>query len=250
VLLGLTRRCDSGFPWGTMARPDRQATQLTPSEMAFLAGPVYAEAETPWRDDPAFMLLSQYPGLRDSVGGRVADALTQAIGLVQALARVDLRALAQQRRPATGLCLGFGMNLLEPYDLLRTFALDCVHAYEWMSEQVLDAARTYGALQRQDPVLLSTHLRVHHGTISELSAVADHSVGIVYVANVFNREIPMTAATFDRALMEILRVLTSGGIVLSRGSADALETELAPHGRFLLHIPLISVFQKGAGDVR
>jgi hypothetical protein len=178
----------------------------------------------------------------------VADALTQAIGLVQAMARVDLRAIACQSRPATGLCLGFGMNLLEPYDLLRTFALDCVHAYEWMSDQVLDAARTYVALQSQDPVLLPTQLRVHHGTISDLSALADHSVGIVYVANVFNREIPMTPVTFDCALREILRVLTSGGVVLSRGSADALETELAPHGRFLLHIPLISVFQKGAGD--
>jgi Methyltransferase domain len=231
-----------------MTRPDIQSTQLTSAESAFLAGRVYTEAETPWRDDPAFVLLFQYPGLRDSVGGRVADALTQAIGLVQAITQVDLKAVAQQRRPATGLSLGFGMNLLEPYDLLRTFALDCVHAYEWMSEQVLDAARTYAALQSQAPALLPTHLRLHHGTISDLSALADQSVRVVYVANVFNREIPMTAATFDRALREILRVLTNGGIVLSRGSADALETELAPHGRFLLHIPLIAVFQKGDGD--
>jgi hypothetical protein len=230
-----------------MIRPDLQLMQLTPAESAFLAGPVYTEAEAPWRDDPAFTLLSQYPGLRDSVGGRVADALTQAIGLVQAMKRVDLHALAHQHRPATGLCLGFGMNLMEPYDLLRTFALDCVHAYEWMSEQVLDAARMYAVLQNQDSALLATHLRLHHGTISDLSAVADDSVGVVYVANVFNREIPMTAATFDRALREILRVLTSGGLVLSRGSADALETELVPHGRFLLHIPLIAVFQKGDG---
>jgi hypothetical protein len=178
----------------------------------------------------------------------VADALTQAIGLVQAMARVDLRAIVHQNRPATGLCLGFGMNLLEPYDLLRTFALDCVHAYEWMGDQVLDAARACVALQSQDPALLPTQLRLHHGTISDLSALADHSVSIVYVANVFNREIPMTAVTFDRTLSEIIRVLDNGGVVLSRGSADALETELAPHGRFLLHIPLISIFQKGAGD--
>lgn len=230
-----------------MTRPDVQPTSLTLAESAFLAGPVYPDMDTPWREDPAFALLSQYPGLRDSVGGRVADALTQAIGLVQAMTRVDLCALAQQRRPATGLCLGFGMNLMEPYDLLRTFALDRVHAYEWMSEQVLDAARTYAALQRQDPALLPTHLRLHHGTISDLSAVADDSVGVVYVANVFNREIPMTAATFDRARGEILRVLTSGGVVLSRGSADILESELAPHGRFLLRIPLIAVFQKDEG---
>ena len=95
-----------------MTRPDVQSTSLTPAESAFLAGPVYPEDKTPWRDDPAFALLSQYPGLRDSVGGRAADALTQAIGLVQAMARVDLRAIAHQSRPATGLCLGFGINLL------------------------------------------------------------------------------------------------------------------------------------------
>jgi hypothetical protein len=236
-----------------MPRPHTHSTPLTQAEMAFIAGPVYAEAETPWRDDPAFALLSQYPGLRDSVGGRVADALTQAIGLVQAMARVDLRALAHQRQvgqpgqPATGLCLGFGMNLLEPYDLLRTFALDCVHAYEWMGEQVLDAARTYAALQSQEPSLMPTQLRLHHGTISDLSALTDHSIRIVYVANVFNREIPMTAATFEGALKEIVRVLDGGGIVLSRGSSDALEAELEQYGRLLLHTPLISVFQKDGG---
>jgi hypothetical protein len=224
--------------------------QLTQAETAFIAGPIYAGTEIPWRDDPAFALLSQYPGLRDSVGGRVADALTQAIGLAHAMARVDLRALARQRQVgqlATGLCLGFGMNLLEPYDLLRTFALDCVHAYEWMGEQVLDAARAYAALQRREPSLTPTRLRLHHGTISDLSALTDRSIRVVYVANVFNREIPMTAATFEGALREMVRVLGSGGIVLSRGSSDALETELAPHGRLLLHTPLISVFQKGGG---
>lgn len=230
-----------------MTRPDVQLMPLTPAESAFLAGLVYTEAEAPWRDDPAFTLLSQYPGLRDSVGGRVADALTQAIGLVRAMAQVDLHAITHRHRPATGLCLGFGMNLLEPYDLLRTFALDCVHAYEWMSDQVLDAARTYATLQSQDPALLPTQLRLHHGTISDLRALADRSIRIVYVANVFNREIPMTTLTFDRALSEILRVVDRDGVVLSRGSSDALEAELAPHGRFLLHIPLISVFQKGAG---
>lgn len=227
-----------------MTRPNVQLMSLTPAESAFLAGPVYTEAEAPWRNDPAFTLLSQYPGLRDSVGGRVADALTQAIGLVQAMTQVDLHVITHQHRPATGLCLGFGMNLLEPYDLLRTFALDCVHAYEWMSDQVFDAARTYAALQSQDPTVLSTSLRLHHGTISDLRALADRSIQIVYVANVFNREIPMTAVTFDQALSEILRVLDHGGVVLSRGSSDTLETALVPHGRFLLHIPLISVFQK------
>lgn len=231
-----------------MTHPCTHSIQLTQAETAFLAGPIYAEAEIPWRDDPAFALLSQYPGLRDSVGRRVADALTQAIGLVQALARIDLRTLAHQcqpGQPAIGLCLGFGMNLLEPYDLLRTFALDRVHAYEWMSEQVLDAARAYAALQSREPSLTPTQLRLHHGTISDLNALTDRSIRVVYVANVFNREIPMTAVTFDRALKEILRVLDSGGVVLSRGSSGALETELAPYGRLLLHTPLISVFQKG-----
>jgi hypothetical protein len=230
-----------------MPRPRTHATPLTQAEAAFIAGPIYAEAEVPWRDDPAFALLSQYPGLRDSVGGRVADALTQAVGLVQALARTDLRTIARQHQrgqPATGLCLGFGMNLLEPYDLLRTFALDCVHAYEWVGEQVLDAARACAALQRQEPSLAPAQLRLHHGTISDLSALAAQSVRVVYVANVFNREIPMTAETFDRTLGEILRVLGGGGVVLSRGSSGALETELAPHGRLLLHTPLVSVFQK------
>jgi len=211
----------------------------------FIEGSVYADTETPGRDDPAFALLCQYPGLRDSVGGHVAEALTQAIGLVQAMVRTDLRSVVHQRKPANGLCLGFGMNLLEPYDLLRTFALDCVHAYEWMREQVLDAARTYAALQRQEPSLLPAQLRLHHGTMSDLSALPDHSIRVVYTANVFNREIPMSPETFARVLKEMLRVLDSGGVVLSRGSSGVLETELAQHGRMLLHTPLISVFQKG-----
>jgi hypothetical protein len=112
---------------------------------------------------------------------------------------------------------------------------------------VLDAARAYAALQRREPSLAPTQLRLHHGTISDLSALADFSMRVVYVANVFNREIPMTAATFDRTLGEILRVLGGGGVVLSRGSSGTLEIELAPHGRLLLHTPLISVFQKGSG---
>ena len=211
----------------------------------FIEGPIYTETEAPWRDDPAFALLCQYPGLRDSVGGNVADALTQAIGLVQAMARTDLRTVVHHRKPANGLCLGFGMNLLEPYELLRTFALDCVHAYEWMREQVLDAARACAALQRQEPSLLPAHIRLHHGTISDLSALVDRSIRVVYTANVFNREIPMSTETFSCALGEMLRVLDSDGIVLSRGSADVLETELAQHGQLLLHTPLISVFQKG-----
>jgi hypothetical protein len=216
----------------------------------FIEGLVYEDAETPWRDDPAFALLCQHPGLRDSVGGQVADALLQAIGLVQAMTRSDLRSVVHQHQPASGLCLGFGMNLFEPYDLLRIFTLQCVHAYEWMGEHVLDAARAYAALRSQQPSLLPTQLRLHHGTISDLSALPDHSIRVVYAANVFTREIPMSAETFDRALRELLRVLDNGGIVLSRGSAGTLETELAQHGRLLLHTPLISIFQKRGGEER
>lgn len=233
-----------------MTRLLSEKGQLLHSGAEFIEGPVYADTETPWRDDPAFALLCQYPGLRDSVGGHVADALTQAIGLVQAMTKIELRTVVHQRKPANGLCLGFGMNLLEPYDLLRTFALDCVYAYEWMREQVLDAARACATLQSQEPSLLPTQLRLHHGTISDLSALTDRSIRVVYVANVFNREIPMTAGTFDRALSEMLRVLDNGGVVLSRGSSDVLEAELVQHGRLLLHTPLISVFQKGAEEER
>ena len=120
---------------------------------AFIEGPVYAYAQTPWRDDPAFGVLSEHPGLRDSIGGDVASALTLAIELVQAIARIDLHDLVRTRRPARGLSLGFGMNVLEPYDLLQVFELDRVYAYEWIGEQVIEAARTLQALRAAEPAL-------------------------------------------------------------------------------------------------
>jgi hypothetical protein len=210
---------------------------------AFIEGAVYPDEQTPWRDDPAFATVASFPGLRESIGGRTAPALTQAIGLVQALQKVDLMERIQTVTPALGLCLGFGMNGLEPYDVLHTFALDCVHGYEWIGIHVNEAAQVLAALPSEDPPLVG-RIRLHHGTVSDLSAVADASVQVVYTANVFNREVPMSSETFERAMAEICRVLAVGGILLSRGSAGVLEEHLAPHGRWLLHTPLMAVFAK------
>lgn len=209
----------------------------------FIEGEIYEDTKAPWYDDAGFTLIRELPGLRDSVGGRVASALTQAIGLVQALAQVDLSAQVRASTPAQGLCLGFGMNALEPYDLLQVFKLDCVHAYEWIGEQVIEAAQTLHALRTENP-LLPAQIRLHHGTISNLSALTDASIRIVYTANVFNREVPMTPQTLTDAFGEILRVLARGGIVVSRGSSGVLEEKLAQSGRLLLQTPLVSVLQK------
>ena len=209
----------------------------------FIDGPLYPDTEAPWRDDPAYQLLLQFPGLRDAVGGDVAPALMQAIGLVRALAQVDLEALVHQRRPAVGLCLGFGTNLLEPYGLLQVFALDRVHAYEWIGEHVIEAAQSFHALETSEPDL-SSRIRLHHGTISDLNAVASSSVRVAYVANIFNPEIPMAPETFANTVKELLRVVEPAGVVLSRGSSGVFEEALARHGRMLLQNPLVSVFQK------
>lgn len=209
----------------------------------FIAGELYPDEQVPWRDDPAYVLLQQIPGLRESIGGRSAGALQQAIGLVRALTGIDLHAGERANRPAQGLCLGFGMNLMEPYDLLHAFALDRVHAYEWIGEHVTEAAQALQALRTADP-LLPDRLRLHHGTISDLDALPDGSIRVVYIANVFTPEIPMTEETFARAVQEILRVLEVGGVLLSRGSHGVLEAALAQHGRMLLQTPLVSVFEK------
>lgn len=209
----------------------------------FIDGPLYPDTEAPWRDDPAYQLLLQFPGLRDAVGGDIAPALMQALGLVQALAHFDLKALVRRRRPAAGLCLGFGTNLLEPYGLLQVFELDRVQAYEWIGEHVIEAAHSFLALEASEPNL-SSRIRLHHGTISDLNAVADGSVCVAYVANVFNPEIPMASETFTNAVTELLRVVESEGVVLSRGSSGVFEEALAQHGRMLLQNPLVSVFQK------
>jgi hypothetical protein len=217
---------------------------LCPPWRAFIEGVVYADTAAPWRHDPSFALLREFPGLQDSVGGRIPAALTQTMALVQALTQVDMRRVLGARSPARGLCLGFGMNVLEPYDLLQSCGLDVVHAYEWIGARVIEAAQTLAALHTAEP-LLSTRIRLHHGTISHLSGLADASIHFVYAASVFNHEIPMTAPTFTRAIAEIVRVLASGGFLLSRGSAGLLEERLAPHGRLLLHTPSVSVLQKG-----
>jgi hypothetical protein len=212
---------------------------------AFIEGPMYADDQVPWRDDLAFAMIAEHPGLRDSISGRVAPALTQAIGLVRALTGVDLLAVICSRRPAQGLCLGFGMNALEPYDLLRVCELDRVHAYEWIAAQVVEAAQMLQALRHDEPSL-PTRIRLHQGTISDLSALADASIQIIYTASVFTWEVPMMPETFARAMQELLRVLVDGGVVLSRGSAGVLEAHLARHGRTLLSSSLMSIFQKGS----
>jgi hypothetical protein len=220
--------------------------QLAPrlSWQAFIAGNMYADAEAPWSDDPAFSLLREFPGLQASVSGRITAALAQTLALVRALTQVDILHVIHTQRPARGLCLGFGMNVLEPYDLLQACALDVVHAYEWIGEQILEAAQALAALPDSEPAL-ARRIRLHHGTLGHLQALAETSIHLVYAASVFNNEIPMTPQTLTRATAEIIRVLAPGGFMLSRGSAGVLEERLAAHGRLLLHTPSVSVFQKG-----
>jgi hypothetical protein len=209
----------------------------------YIEGEIYPDDETPWCDDPAYELLLQFPGLREGVGGQVAPALTQAIGLVRAVARIDLLTLVRGNRPAQGLSLGFGMNVSEPYDLLRAFELDLVHGYEWIGDHVVEAARSLCVLQRSEPTLPS-RIRLHHGTISDLTVIVDGSIRVTYVANVFNPEIPMAQDTFSKTVREVIRVLEPHGVVCSRGSSGLFEEALTPYGRMLLQNPLVSVFQK------
>ncbi len=211
----------------------------------FIEGPLHSADGAPWRHDPAFAVLAEETGLRDSIGGHVASALRQVLGLVQALHQVDLQAMIHTARPARGLSLGFGMNVLEPYDLLQVLELDVVHGYEWIDEQVIEAAQTLQSLRAASPDLPS-RIRLHHSTIGDLRALEDGSVHAIQVANVFNWEIPMMPETFEGAVREMLRVLGDGGIVFSRGSAGVLEEALTPHGDLLLHTPQVSVFQKAA----
>ncbi len=214
-----------------------------PPWQAFIEGVVYADAEVPWGNDPAYAMLREFPGLRESVNGRSAAAITQTLGLVQALTHVDMLQVVHANRPARGVCLGFGMNALEPYDLLQACALDIVHAYEWMGGEVVEAAQMLDALRVLDP-LLPTRIRLHHGTLSRLETLTDASVHVVYAASVFNDEIPMSAATFNGALQEIVRVLAPGGFVVSRGSSGLLEAHLTSYGHMLLETPQVVVFQR------
>ncbi len=210
---------------------------------AFIEGPVYPDDQVPWQADPAYALMLDHPGLSDSVGGHVAPALQQALGLVKALARVDVLESLQSSRPAYGLCLGFGANALEPCDVLTVFGLDRVHGYEWIGAQVVEAARFFRMKQAED-ARLADKVRLHHATASNLSALADRSIRVVYTANMFNREIPMSADTFERAVTELLRVLAPGGFVFSRGSAGVLERRLGQACQALIDTPLVSIFQR------
>ena len=209
---------------------------------AFIEGQVYPDDQAPWRDDPAYAMILEYPGLRDSIGGHVAPALQQAIGLVKAMTRVDVLDRLRANRPAHGLCLGFGTNALEPYDVLTVFELDRVHGYEWIGAQVIEAAQ-FLRIKMKGDVRLAAKIRLHHATVSALSTLTDRSIGVIYTANMFNREIPMSADTFERAVDELLRVLALGGFVFSRGSAGVLEQRLGQFCRTLLDNPLVSVFE-------
>lgn len=209
---------------------------------AFIEGQVYPDDQAPWRDDPAYAMILEYPGLRDSIGGHVAPALQQAIGLVKALARVDVLERLRTNRPAHGLCLGFGTNALEPYDVLTVFELDRVHGYEWIGAQVVEAAQ-FLRMKTTEDARLADKIRLHHATVSDLSVLSGRSMRVIYTANMFNREIPMSADTFERAVHELLRVLAPGGFVFSRGSAGMLERRLGQSCRTLLDNPLVSVFQ-------
>ena len=123
-----------------------------PPWQAFIAGVVYADAEVPWGNDPAYAMLQEFPGLRESVNGRRAAAITQTLGLVEALTQANMLQIVHANRPACGVCLGFGRNALEPYDLLQAWTLDVVHAYEWIGGEVVEAAQMLDALRAFDPL--------------------------------------------------------------------------------------------------
>ncbi len=212
----------------------------------FIEGGVSPDNAVPWRHDPAYAAILEHPGLRDSIGRHVAAALRQASGLVQAMAQVNVLDGVRSHHPTIGLSLGFGSNAQEPYDLLTTFALDRVHAYEWVGEHVIEAAKAWEMLRADDP-RLTTRLRLHHGTVSDLRALNTASIHLIYTANLFNREIPMTQETFERSVQEIVRVLAPSGCLISRGSAGVLEQSLAPYLHVLLGNPLVSVLQKAPG---
>ena len=129
---------------------------------------------------------------------------------------------------------------------LNVFGLDGVHAYEWVGEQVLAAAR--GFAREDNAMELSHQVLLHHGTISALEAIPDASVLLVYTGNVFHPEVPMVPDTFDGATSEILRVLAPRGFVISRGSAGQLEVALSQNLELLLDNPLVSVLQKLSPD--
>ena len=209
----------------------------------FIEGSVYPDNAVPWRYDPAYATILEHPGLRDSIGSQVASALQQAIGLVRAMTQVNILDVVRGRRPAIGLSLGFGSNAQEPYALLKTFELDCVHAYEWIGEHIIEAAKAFAMLRADEP-RLTTRIRLHHGTVSDLSALNTASIRLIYTANMFNREIPMTKETFERSRQEIVRVLAPRGCLVSRGSAGVLEQSLARSLHVLLENPLVSVLQK------
>lgn len=210
---------------------------------AFIDGPLYLSSRPPWHDDPAFSVILEQPGLRDCIGGPVAPALNMACDLVRALTQHDIMAQIRSQRPAQGLCLGIGMNATEPYDLLHALQLDCVHACEWIGEHIVEAAEMLQVLRSKEPDL-PQRIRLHQASIRDLSFLPDASIQVVYTANMFTWEVPMQQQTFDLATQEMRRVLATGGLLFSKGSAGELEKRLAPYGRMLLPYPPVTVFQK------
>ena len=229
--------------------PER-ANQMTPQAPSpgsdwrnFVDGPLYLASPPPWFDDPAYSLILAEPGLRDSLGGPVSPALRMACELVRALTEYDVVAHLRNQQHAQGLCLGFGSNLLEPYDLLRALPLGCVHACEWIGEHLVEAATMLQSLSADDPSLVR-RIRLHQATIAALSFLNDATIQVIYTANMFTWEVPMQQKTFDLAIEEMMRVMTPGGVIFSKGSAGELERRLTPHGRMLLPHQPITVFQK------
>lgn len=212
---------------------------------AFIDGPLYLSSRPPWQDDPAYAVVLQQPGLRDSIGGALTPALNMACELVQALTQYNIVTQLRSRRPAQGLCLGIGMNVMEPYDLLHALQLDCVHGCEWIGEHIVEAAEMLQGLRHQESDL-PLRIRLHHASIRDLCFLPDAAIQVIYTANMFTWEVPMWQETFDLAIQEMRRVLAPGGFVFSKGSAGELEKQLAPYGRMLLPYPPVTVFQKQA----
>ena len=59
------------FSVGSMGTMDGHLAPVPPGKH-LLRATLYPDAEVPWRDDPAFTLLREFPGLQASVSGRIA----------------------------------------------------------------------------------------------------------------------------------------------------------------------------------
>ena len=74
-----------------------------PPWQAFIEGVVYTEAEVPWGNDAAYVLLQEFPGLPGRVSMDAVLRLTlETFDLVQALTHVDMLQSVRANRPARG----------------------------------------------------------------------------------------------------------------------------------------------------